>query len=125
MANTKPSDSTDAILDPPDFEMAALQNGGNSRRVNSNGLPRSPPEHEDSSVSSATTVAGTTRTNTIRLEEGRPQNTQQQSYYSDKEKKAHKSVPGQLKAALFNSWINILLVFVPIGIATHYAGVNP
>lgn len=121
LANTKPSDSTDAILDPPDFEMAAFEDGVDSRRV-SNGQPRSPPTHEESSVSS---MAGPTRTNTIRLEEGRPQNIQRQSHYSDKQQKAHKGIFGQLKAAIFNSWINVLLVFVPIGIATHYAGVDP
>lgn len=32
---------------------------------------------------------------------------------------------GQLKATLFNSWINILLVAVPVGIALNYAHVNP
>ncbi|KAF8540808.1 Sodium/calcium exchanger protein-domain-containing protein [Trichophaea hybrida] len=31
---------------------------------------------------------------------------------------------GQLKSALM-TWLNCLLIFVPVGIATHYAGVNP
>ncbi|KAF8245642.1 calcium/proton exchanger [Wilcoxina mikolae CBS 423.85] len=34
------------------------------------------------------------------------------------------TVMGQLKAALM-TWLNCLLIFVPVGIATHYAGVNP
>lgn len=28
------------------------------------------------------------------------------------------------KVALFHSWVNVLLVFVPVGIAVHFAGVN-
>lgn len=30
----------------------------------------------------------------------------------------------QLHATLFNSWINVLLIFSPIGIAVNYAGIN-
>jgi calcium/proton exchanger cax len=30
-----------------------------------------------------------------------------------------------LKTALFHSWVNVLLVFVPVGIAVHFAGINP
>lgn len=29
-----------------------------------------------------------------------------------------------VKVALFHSWVNVLLVFVPVGIAVHFAGVN-
>ena len=32
---------------------------------------------------------------------------------------------GQLRATLLNSWINILLIFVPIGIAVNYASGVP
>ncbi|PYH88600.1 Calcium/proton exchanger [Aspergillus ellipticus CBS 707.79] len=32
---------------------------------------------------------------------------------------------GQLKATLFNSWINVLLVAAPVGIALNYVNVNP
>ena len=31
----------------------------------------------------------------------------------------------QIRATLFNSWINVLLIFVPAGIALHYAHVKP
>lgn len=31
----------------------------------------------------------------------------------------------QLRATLLNSWINLLLIFVPIGIAVNYAGIAP
>jgi Ca2+:H+ antiporter len=29
------------------------------------------------------------------------------------------------KKVLFHSWVNILLIFVPVGIAVHFAGINP
>ena len=32
---------------------------------------------------------------------------------------------GQLKATILNSYVNILLIFVPIGIAVNYAGIPP
>lgn len=122
-AVTNPSDSTDRMLS--EVEMNHMQPEGVSRRVNGDGgPPRSPPAHEESYASTATTVAGIARSNTSMLEEGL-QNTHRNSDYSEKEKLAHIGILGQLKAAIFNSWINVLLVFVPIGIATHYAGVNP
>ena len=58
---------------------------------------------------------------TIALEEGRLPLAEEE----ENEMEAHKTILGQLKAAMFNCWINVLLVFAPIGIATHYAGVNP
>ncbi|KIW96011.1 calcium/proton exchanger [Cladophialophora bantiana CBS 173.52] len=33
-------------------------------------------------------------------------------------------VLANIKVALFHSWVNVLLVFVPVGIAIHFAGVN-
>ncbi|KIW73497.1 calcium/proton exchanger [Phialophora macrospora] len=33
-------------------------------------------------------------------------------------------VLSNVKVALFHSWVNVLLVFVPVGIAVHFAGVN-
>jgi Ca2+:H+ antiporter len=29
------------------------------------------------------------------------------------------------KKVIFHSWVNVLLVFVPVGIAVHFAGINP
>jgi len=63
-------------------------------------------------------VEGPNRVDTIALEEGRQQP-------AEKEMEEHKTISGQFKAAMFNSWINVLLVFAPVGIATHYAGVDP
>ncbi|KAA6409369.1 MAG: sodium calcium transporter [Lasallia pustulata] len=38
----------------------------------------------------------------------------------------HKFTPGnQLKRTLFNSWINVLLIMAPVGIAVNYAHVQP
>ena len=31
----------------------------------------------------------------------------------------------QIKATIFNSWINILLIMAPVGIAVNYAGIDP
>lgn len=35
------------------------------------------------------------------------------------------TVMGQLRATIFNSWLNVLFVFIPIGIAMNYANVSP
>ncbi|PWW79843.1 calcium/proton exchanger [Tuber magnatum] len=89
---------------------------------------RSPSVVEESFGSQATTVLeGPNRVDTIALEEGqpRPANPHRMSHYSEKEMKEHKTIWGQFRAAMFNSWINVLLVFAPVGIATHYAGVDP
>ncbi|EXJ64122.1 hypothetical protein A1O7_00458 [Cladophialophora yegresii CBS 114405] len=46
----------------------------------------------------------------------------------EKKEKPEASVLGRVvanvKVALFHSWVNVLLVFVPVGIAVHFAGVN-
>ena len=34
------------------------------------------------------------------------------------------TVASQLRATLFNSWINVLLIFVPIGIAVNYTNIS-
>ncbi|PGG95717.1 calcium/proton exchanger [Helicocarpus griseus UAMH5409] len=35
------------------------------------------------------------------------------------------TIVGQLKATLLNSWINVLLVAVPVGLAVHHAHIDP
>lgn len=114
-----PNTSTDHILKDEDHELNNMN--GSNRRTTMNGALRSPPAVEDSFQSNGSTIAPS-RVNTITMEEGGPSSTQD---YNEKEKKEHKSILGQLKVAIFNSYINILLVFVPVGIATHYAGVDP
>ena len=50
----------------------------------------------------------------------------EQGTRSDPKKNKQKfTFVGQLKATLLNSWINVLLVAVPVGIALNYAHVNP
>jgi hypothetical protein len=39
-------------------------------------------------------------------------------------KQQHFAFKNQLHATIFNSWINILLLAAPVGIAINYAGVN-
>lgn len=60
------------------------------------------------------------------MEEGRSASPDDENYklYTEKEEREHKTIWGQMRAALFNSWINVLLIFAPAGIATHFAGVN-
>lgn len=50
-------------------------------------------------------------------------NTGDQEYNNGKGKKKFTAM-GQIRATLFNSWINVLLIASPIGIAVNYAGVN-
>ena len=35
------------------------------------------------------------------------------------------TVMGQLRATIFNSWLNVLFIFIPIGIAMQFANVSP
>ena len=42
-----------------------------------------------------------------------------------KKKKQKFTFVGQLRATVLNSWINVLFVFIPIGIAMHFAKVSP
>ena len=35
------------------------------------------------------------------------------------------TVANQIRGTIFNSWINILLIFVPVGIALNYAKIDP
>jgi Ca2+:H+ antiporter len=39
--------------------------------------------------------------------------------------KKHFTLKGQLKATLFNSWLNVLLIAAPLGIILNYVHVNP
>ena len=40
--------------------------------------------------------------------------------------RAHEKTPSKLfKEIIFSSWINLLLVFIPVGIALHFANVSP
>lgn len=48
-----------------------------------------------------------------------------QALISGKWDEPGKRVLGQLRAILINSWINVLLVFVPAEIASYYGGVSP
>lgn len=43
----------------------------------------------------------------------------------EKKPKQHFTAMSQVKATLLNSWINILLIAAPVGIAVNYAKINP
>ena len=51
-----------------------------------------------------------------------PEPEKRRSSFLTKDKESY-TFASQIKATLLNSWINILLVFVPIGIAVNYAGI--
>ena len=53
------------------------------------------------------------------LEEG-----QVSEHHSKKELSGNRTVWEQIRTALFNRWINLLLVCAPAGVITHYLGVN-
>ena len=62
---------------------------------------------------------------------GKDKESRRESGFSIKKQKDHNwgDYPftpwGQVKATLFNSWINILLLAVPVGIALNYAKIDP
>ena len=83
--------------------LSRLRNGHSSQA-------RSPPKTEESFDSRAAVVLeepnrleGPSQVDFIALEEGRLQP-------AEKEMEAHKTILGQFKVAMFNSWINVLLV---------------
>ena len=57
-------------------------------------------------------------------------NTQAQSTEAENEKEkppeaVMKRFYGALKKIILHSWVNVLLIFVPVGIAVHFAKLNP
>ncbi|KAI9877521.1 MAG: hypothetical protein M1830_003662 [Pleopsidium flavum] len=57
---------------------------------------------------------------------GKDDDEMQRTMTSESKKSQQKfSFVGQLKATLLNSWINVLLIAVPVGIALNYVHVNP
>lgn len=62
---------------------------------------------------------------------GKDKESRRESGFSIKKQKNHRwgtypfTLWGQVKATLFNSWINVLLLAVPVGIALNYAKIDP
>lgn len=50
---------------------------------------------------------------------------QQRSSSFSKSSKRKFTFVGQLRATLFNSWLNVLFIFIPVGIAVHFIKVSP
>lgn len=46
-------------------------------------------------------------------------------YEANGKDKPRFTVGNQIRATLFSSWLNILLIFSPVGIAVNYAGIDP
>lgn len=56
--------------------------------------------------------------------QGKPALKQSSSSFS-KSSKQKFTLVGQLRATLFNSWLNVLFIFIPVGIAVHFVKVSP
>lgn len=54
----------------------------------------------------------------------KPELKQSSSSFSKSSKQKFTFV-GQLRATLFNSWLNVLFIFIPVGIAVHFVKVSP
>lgn len=54
----------------------------------------------------------------------KPELQQRSSSFSKPTKRKFTFV-GQLRATLFNSWLNVLFIFIPVGIAVHFIKVSP
>lgn len=54
----------------------------------------------------------------------KPELQQRPSSFSKSSKQKFTFV-GQLRATLFNSWLNVLFIFIPVGIAVHFVKVSP
>ncbi|OJJ47983.1 hypothetical protein ASPZODRAFT_141535 [Penicilliopsis zonata CBS 506.65] len=65
-----------------------------------------------------------TQTNMDRLRADSDTLTTTESHISKPDKQKFTAV-GQLKATLFNSWVNVLLIAAPVGIALNYVDVPP
>lgn len=50
---------------------------------------------------------------------------QQMSSSFSKSSKQKFTLVGQLRATLFNSWLNVLFIFIPVGITVHFIKVSP
>ena len=60
-----------------------------------------------------------------RFKFGRRSHTDSTAPGNEHKKKPHFTLWSQIHDTIFNSWINLLLVFVPVGIALRYAHINP
>lgn len=66
----------------------------------------------------------------LRWKHGEKNSTDLEPTVTEKSKKSKKSrqsfsLVSQIRGTLFNSWINVLLIAVPVGIALNFAGVPP
>jgi hypothetical protein len=100
-----------------------------------NGAPASPKtnekadEHREvfaSSSSTRTNTAGRAESTTPLTPEDRMSTMQmEQGGEPDGTKTgAQRSLTSQLRSTLFSNWVNVLLLFAPVGIALHFGNVN-
>lgn len=58
-------------------------------------------------------------------DQDKPELQQRPSSFSKSSNQRKFTFGGQLRATLFNSWLNVLFIFIPIGIAMHFTKVSP
>ena len=95
-----------------------------------------PEKSRDSSATQSDTITplhsvnGQTRQRCLNSSRPSRQNTEDNESQSEhasehKRQKQNFTLVGQFKATILNSYINILFVFIPVGIAMHFVKVSP
>jgi Ca2+:H+ antiporter len=104
----------DGCLNPA--KLFRTDSAGNTSATSASSLVGARP-HNNSLPDDEATLHPSQRSNTSRLEAGTSRTGE-----GEGDKKF--TIAKQLRIVLWK-WLNLLLAFVPVGIATHYAGVNP
>ena len=103
------------------FGTSKVADHSSSDTADENGVPNKSPVDHDTELKHrgiGAKMAG--------MFHGNAKHEAQDDDKNGKEKpKQHFTAMGQIRATLFNSWINVLLIFSPIGIAVYYAHINP
>ncbi|KAJ9613099.1 hypothetical protein H2200_003040 [Cladophialophora chaetospira] len=97
---------------------------GSSSDTYTNGIPSQPAEDTGSSVRQRPTGEEKKKRGFKSFFSKKDKNEKNRDDNNGKDKK-HFTAWGQIRATVFNSWINVLLIASPIGIGVYYAHVNP
>lgn len=116
-----PSNSISGIKEEPDRERA--ETSISEQTYVGNG--HAGPSEEKNAIRNRATGDSTEKHGFKKLFSKKTTGAQSHEDYDNNGKDKKKFTAwGQIHATLFNSWINVLLIFSPVGIAVHYAGVN-
>ena len=113
---------------PSNFEQVTFE-GGQKEPSQDSGTGTSNTIVEDKPADASTSTTGPRRRLRIfgKLSHRKSENTGIERTRTSESKRAKSQFTfwGQIRATLFNSWINILLIMVPVGIAVEYAHIDP